>query len=131
MKLSLRTLQVSNNHSLKVISLIFGYLFWLILVQTQKINSVIEIPVGFYGLKENLQVTAPENLRVTFSGKRIDLSKVPFYPMASAHIDVSNINEPGEYKMQINETDIFLNNKIRLVNYSPETITVKISQKKV
>ena len=131
MKLSLRVLHLNNNHTLKIISFIFGYFFWLILVQTQKINSIVEIPIGFYGLKENLEVIAPENIKITLSGKRIDLANITPYQMAAAHIDATQFNNPGDYKVALTENEIFLNNKIKLVDFSPESVSIKINEKKV
>jgi hypothetical protein len=129
MKLTIKKVGL-NNHTLKIFSLIFGYLFWIILVQNQKINTTTDVPLCFYGLNENLEIIAPENIQIKILAKRIDLANIDHSQIAAIHVDANKYNIVGEYKIKLNDTDIFLHNKIKLIDYFPSEISIKVKEKK-
>ncbi len=129
MKLILKQHPHLINHSLKVVSLIFGYLFWAILAQNQNAQININIPIYFYGLKNNLEIESQENLKVKIEGRRSDLCKLDLKQLA-AHFDISHIDNVGEYKIDVQKADLFLHKKFKLIEYSPQIITIQIKEKK-
>lgn len=129
MKLSLKTFGL-NNTALKIISLILGYLFWLVLIQNQKINTTIEVPLYFYGLKNNFEVVGPENIKIKMNSKRSDLTHSDKSELAAIHIDASKFETPGKFPVHLNENDIFLHNKIKLLDYNPSIFNIEIKEKK-
>jgi hypothetical protein len=126
MKLSLRVPRLANQ-SLKIISLILGYFFWLTIAQTQNIDIKMDIPLCFYNTPANLDIAAPELIKINLFGKRLDLYNLDFTQLA-AHIDAKNITK-GDNEVKLSENEIFLHNKIKLVNYIPSTIIVQAKDK--
>ena len=118
-----------TNHLLKIVSFIFGYFFWLILVQTQKINITMKAPLCFYNLKENLEIETNENINITIYGTRNDLYLLNNYDNCAIHINASNF-EVGVNKINLKNEDIFLHHKIKLLDFNPSTVTIQIKEKK-
>jgi len=127
MKISLKTSPLPGLLP-KILSLIFGYSFWIILAQTQNVNKWIEIPVCFYGLNNNHEIIAPENLQVFITGKRSDLSVFNISQIA-VHIDISNLLI-GKHEINLTDKNIFLHNKIKLLHYNTSTMSIQITEKK-
>lgn len=118
-----------NRPILKVSSLIFGYLFWLIIAQNQSVSTTKEIPIYFYGLNKSLKIkNAPEAIKTTISGKRLDLSNFNVHEN-SAHVDASEIIETGSISVEVKRENIFLHNNYKLINYWPSSLTIQIDQK--
>lgn len=118
-----------NRPILKVSSLIFGYLFWLIIAQNQSVSTTKEIPIYFYGLNKSLKIkNAPEAIKTTISGKRLDLSNFNVHEN-SAHVDASEIAETGSISVEVKRENIFLHNNYKLINYWPSSLTIQIDQK--
>lgn len=118
-----------NRPILKVSSLIFGYLFWLIIAQNQSVSTTKEIPLYFYGLNKSLKIeNAPEAIKTTISGKRLDLSNFNVHEN-SAHVDASEISEIGSLSVEVKRENIFLHNNYKLINYWPSSLTIQIDQK--
>ena len=128
MKLILKQHPQLINHSLKVISLIFGYFFWLILANTQPTQISFDIPIYFYGLKDNFEIDSPEKLKITLSGKRLNLCNIDTYQIA-AHFDISNYTASGEYKINVSTADFFLHKDLKVINYFPRNFVIKIKEK--
>lgn len=130
MKVNSKQIGLNNNLIIKILSLILGYFFWLILVQNQKINISLHVPLCFYGIKENLEICdAPENIQVKLTGKRLDFANIN-YDKIAMHVDLSSHNQIGEYKIKLLENDIFLHNKIKLINYFPSEVLIQVKEKK-
>lgn len=125
MKLILKKIHLTNQ-SLKIVSFTLGYLFWIILAQTQNIQISVDIPLYFYNLKQDSQVDAVETINIQISGKRSDMQKLYFEQLA-AHIDLNNCIA-GENNIEINSSDIFLHNKFKLISYFPHTLKIQIKE---
>ena len=117
---------LTSNPLLKVVALIFGYTFWLILAQNQTIYLKHKIPLSFYIPENKLHLNAPTELTIGITGKRIDLQKLDFANLG-AHIDVSKLNSPGQYNIHISPEDIFLPNYVKLIHYSPVIIKLELT----
>lgn len=118
-----------NRPILKVSSLIFGYLFWLIIAQNQHISISKEIPLFYYGLSKNLKAdNAPEHISAIISGKRIDLTNFNSSENSS-HVDISNIEATGSYNIDVQKENIFLHNQFKLIDYWPSSLSIQIDQR--
>ena len=120
-----------NRPILKVSSLIFGYLFWLMIAQNQHISINHQVPLYFFGLNKDLKTTAaPEQINAIISGKRMDLANFNL-DENSAHIDVSNLDTAGSYNVKVPKENIFLHNHFKLLNYWPSSLSIQIDQKNI
>ncbi len=113
----------------KLIALIFGYSFWIMLVQTQSIVLPIDIPLCFYGVDTSLTFEAPETIKCLAQASRREFC-VP-KTVGAAHIDASFIKEAGTYQITVMPEQLFLRNEMNLVNYKPQIITVNVTRKDV
>ena len=119
-------IQLTNQLTLKIISLIFSYLIWSILSQQHIATIEKNIPICFYNLNDNFEISAPENLNIKVSGTRYDLW---FNESNAVHIDSSFVNEEKEYEFEIYPQHIFLRTQLNLISYKPSRI--KINAKKI
>lgn len=117
------------NHSIKIISLVLGYSFWAIFAQNQNITISTDIPIYFYGNCENLEIISPEAIQAYLLGKRLEFGDTDCSKLA-AHINLSDITKEGDYNINICDNDILLQNKIKLVSYSPTSIKITVKEKK-
>ena len=124
--IAIRKQSITSNHLLKVSALIFGYAFWLILAQNQNIMLTQTIPLSFYMPQNKSNITAPTEITIGITGKRIDLQRLDFNNLG-AHIDTSDITQPGVYEIQILPEHIFLPNSVKLVHYSPVMVNLELS----
>ena len=114
---------------LKASSIIFGYLFWLILAQSQSVKINIDLPLFFYGIDKNLKLNPETDIvKGLISGKRIDIYNHQLADK-SAHIDLSSFNQPGTYSVALVKENIFLHNKLKLINYWPSNLSVQLEEK--
>ncbi len=115
---------------LSLSSIILGYSFWLILAQTQTIILDKKISLSFYGLESSLTIAnySQQEIYIKISGKRIELSQLTSNQII-AHIDVSNLKEPGNFEVEILKENIFLQDNIKLLEYSPSNLTIQINKK--
>jgi len=125
-KLVLKNIQ-TNNHLLKLLSVIFGYAFWVMLAQLQIIELKLKIPLSFYGLQNNLKINTQENVNVQLAGKRMNFYDLDISKLA-AHINLENIKNEGKYNINLLPENIFLHNKIKLLNYDPTNIWIEIQK---
>lgn len=117
-----------SNHTLKALSIIFGYTLWLIFAQANRINISYDIPIAFYGLSESLSVDSQDTVFAHITGKRSDLSKINISQPA-VHIDLSYIKDPGNYEINLSENQFFLRNEIKLLNYFPSKLIIRVKSK--
>jgi len=127
MKLILTLKRITtNNQLLKIASLVFGYSFWIMLAQIQKIDLNLKVPVSFYGLQNNLKVSSAENIEVNLSGRRMDFYNLDISKLA-IHINLAHLSSTGSYNINILPENIFLHNKIKLLDYLPSKILIQVS----
>jgi hypothetical protein len=115
-----------NSSVLKIVALIFGYAFWLILAQNQSLQIMQKIPLSFYTTKSDLKITAPTEIELNLLGKRRDLQKIDPASLGT-QIDISHITKAGIYPVQIETGHIFLPNNVKLLYYTPVMINLEIS----
>jgi hypothetical protein len=131
MKLTLKKIGMSSNHVLKIFSVILGYSFWVIMAQNQKINTILNIPVCFYDLKENISIKAPHTNCISIVGNRSDLKNMHKPEFASIHINASGFDKAGDYMIALKDSDIIMqDSKVKLLNYYSENILVNIKEVK-
>jgi YbbR domain-containing protein len=116
---------LGSNCILKISALIFGYAFWLILAQDQTIEITPMIPLSFYMPENNFKIVAPSELTAKLSGKRLNLQKLNLNNIG-AHIDASNLNQPGTYRIEINPEHIFLPSYVKLLYYHPVIVNLEL-----
>lgn len=119
---------ITNNQLLKISSIIFGYAFWIMLAQVQTIELNIKLPISFYNLPANLKINSPENIQVNLSGKRSDFYNLDITKLA-VHINLEHISKDGNYNINVTPENIFLHNKIKLLNYVPANFMIEICNK--
>ena len=115
-----------NSSVLKIVALIFGYAFWLILAQNQSLQIMQKIPLSFYTTKSDLKITAPTEIELNLLGQRHDLQKIDPSSLGT-QIDISHITKAGIYPVQIETNHIFLPNNVKLLYYTPVMINLEIS----
>jgi YbbR domain-containing protein len=123
MKAVLKKLLLANL-PLKLISLTLGYAFWCMLSQTHVATREFSVPLTFYNVPEQLIVQAPESVRVTLVGKRIDFWNLDRKALA-AHIDLTG-KQTGDHPITICAADLFLPDTIKVVHYAPSNISVQL-----
>lgn len=124
--MKIKRIPIANNITIKIISLIFGYLIWLTFSKDQIVTYDISVPIYFFNEPENLKIEYTEFIKAKISGKKRDISKNILNNLASAHIDLSAYNNPGEYELDIYPEDIFLINRLNLLNYYPSKIKIRL-----
>ena|SRR3990167_3890910 len=119
--MKLNQIPLTDNLTIKVISLIIGYLIWSILSQHQ--CDIVEkwIPICFYN-NDNFELTTNEFIKIKLSGLRKNLW---FNENNAVHIDASFINEKKDYTFSINPEHIFLRQGINLISYEPTNIVIQ------
>ena len=118
---------LGRNSLLKIVALLFGYAFWLILAQDQLIQITPIIPLSFYTPENNFKISAPHELTIGITGKRLDLQKLNLHNIG-AHIDLSDLTKAGTYQLQVTTENIFLPNYVKLLYYHPVMINLELSE---
>ena len=116
-----------KNITLKILSLIFGFIIWCMLSEYQTITLEQTIPVCFYGASNDLIVSANEDIVVTLSGKRTNIYWFDKKALA-LHVDVHTLHM-GHNIVSITPASLFLPETIKLIDYSPSAIAVTVEKK--
>jgi hypothetical protein len=116
-----------SNAPLLIISLVLGYSFWYIASYDQTIMLNLNVPLCFAGAVDNYKLHAPENIDVTFKGKRADIYALDKEALA-AHINISKLL-PGTHGILLTKQHLFLPDNITLVQYTPSNLTITIADK--
>lgn len=112
-----------NNASIKVLSLIFGFLLWVTLSQSYQTTVWLTVPVCFYN-NEQKNITAPETIQIELQGKRTDLMLLDLSRLA-VHLDAQQLTQPIQ-TVAISAHNLFLPDSIKLVHYTPSNITINL-----
>jgi len=118
---------VLNNPQIKIISVILGYFFWYVISQSHIADITISAPVCFYKKPKNLQIEAPEKIKIQLSGKRADLYTIDMNTIAF-HIDMQNATV-GKKLVPLTKKQLLLPESIRLVRCQPAIITISTTEK--
>lgn len=98
--------QLTLHHNfIKVASCIIGYSLWAFMAQNQHITVKQTIPLCFFQTNDTYQISAPESVAVTLSGKRKDMYR--YAPEQNAfHINASGLKE-GKHQIQLTTENLF------------------------
>lgn len=122
------TRRVFNNAHLKIISLIIGYGFWLLLSQSHYTTMSYQVPMCVDNPSESHTYKHPETIQVSLTGKRADVRMLDVANLA-VHIDGSKL-PLGTSNLTISGETLFLPDWISLVHYYPATNEITVSVKK-
>lgn len=111
---------------IKINACLIGYGLWMLLGHHQQITTEMKVPVCFYQTEEHLQIDAPEYIQAVIQAPRAYLK---FYnPQSSAiHLDAGALHE-GTNHIFIKKENLFLPDKINLVNLVPSKIIVTLKK---
>lgn len=115
-----------NNAPLKVISFILGFTLWYTFSQSNMTEFWITVPLCFHSTPESYQIEAPENVSIKLAGKRSDLYAIDTNNLA-IYINTQNLST-GINTLTLTNRDLFLPDTIKLINYRPTPITIKIHE---
>ena len=113
---------------LKVLAIIYAYLWWVIISQSLGSTIKINLPILLYDAPENLNIKAPDSVDLYIKGKRYDirnfLSQSP-----TINVDAKRFSDPGHHKYPILQEHIFLPEEIKLLDYKPSQLDVYVIRK--
>jgi hypothetical protein len=109
---------------IKIISLVFGYLFWYILSQSHTTKIWLEVPICFYDLPQNMQIDSREKIKIELSAKRCDLYTIDMENLAF-HINTQKLT-PGKHIVKLSEEQLLLPEAIKMVGSWPSSIPVLV-----
>jgi hypothetical protein len=110
---------------LKMMSLILGSLFWVIISDSFISSRWVTLPVCFYN-SATKKITAPETIRIELKGKRTYLKQLPEKDLA-LHIDAQDL-PTGSHKIEITKDLLLLPSSIILGESLPHSIMVTVTQ---
>lgn len=113
---------VTNNLTLKILSLIMGYTFWFVWSQTQLTYCSITVPLCVYNLADNAQIEAPESVQVNLAGKLRDIYHLDLNNLA-VHIDGETLHE-GSNTYALTAEQLFVPDTIKMVHYAPSNVVI-------
>lgn len=119
----LKKIPVTNNLTVKVVAIIFGYALWLTFSRHQPVAAEIEIPIYFFNQNKELKIDSPHNIRAKIKGLKKDI----VLGSSGVHIDLQDYHQTGEYEIEIYPDNIFLLNNLNLINYYPSKIKIQIT----
>jgi hypothetical protein len=113
---------VTNNLTLKALSLIMGYTFWFVWSQTQTMSYTLNVPLCVYNTPETAQFQAPEKVKVQLAGTLQDFYNLDLDNLA-IHVDGSTLHE-GNNRCVVNNEQLFVPDNIKMIHYAPSNITI-------
>lgn len=112
-----------SNLTIKIFSVFMGFYLWSFLGGIYWHTKSVRVPVCLYNIPTNKQIMVkPEYVSVQIQGKRADLKQCSDIAF---HLNAATLAE-GEHKLAPHEEDLFLPKTVSMVNYKPQTITVKV-----
>ena len=118
MRISLQK-TLANKHSLRINSILIGFLLWSILGSMHSTTITVQVPLCFYdGQQNTVTLTdAPEFITITLKGARSDLRAIDFNNLA-VHVDTENFKK-NKNGIILTNKNLFLPKQVKLVHYSP------------
>lgn len=113
---------ITNNLTLKVISLIMGYTFWFTWSQTQTTSYNLDVPLCVYNIPDTAQIKAPETISIALAGTLQDLNNLDLNNLA-IHIDGTTLRE-GDNQCIVKDEQLFVPDTIKMVHYAPSNILI-------
>lgn len=114
-----------DNKILKINSLLIAFVLWSIISESFTINKSYKVPLIFYNSKDNIIINAPESIKIELKSKKsilFDLNKNNL----AVYIDSKELSN-GNNQYIITEKNLFLSPAIKLVDYEPRNLEIKIS----
>jgi YbbR domain-containing protein len=115
---------IRTKPTLKISSVLFGYMWWSILNYHQPVKTSFTIPVAFYNQSENIDIDAPQKITIYITGKRSLLTQLRTESLC-AHIDAKNFRT-GSHLVHVSLENLFLPEGIHLIDYVPSPLVVRI-----
>lgn len=113
-----------SNKILKLVSLILGFITWSLLWNYQSSSTWIQVPISFYNIPSQMQVTAnQEKISIQLHGKLADIKGCNDLAL---HIDASNF-KPGKQCISPDPELLFLPSSVKLVHSKPLFLQITIT----
>jgi hypothetical protein len=113
---------VTNNLTLKVISLIMGFTFWFVWSDKQPTSCRVDVPLCVYNVPENAQFDAPETVKIQLSGKLKDLYDLDLDNLA-VHIDGATLRE-GNNQCIVKNEQLLMPDDVKMTHCKPSNIMI-------
>jgi len=113
---------ITNNLTLKVISLIMGFTFWFTWSDKQATSCRVDVPLCVYNVPETAHFDAPETVKVELSGKLEDFYNLDLNNLA-VHIDASTLHE-GSNQCIVNNEQLLVPGDIKMTHCVPSNILI-------
>lgn len=120
---------ILNNAPRKMLSLLIGYHVWLVISTWLPTYRWIEVPLCFYETPADLQINAPESVRVAVAGNRSDLYHLDTHALA-VHIDTHTLT-PGRHALKLSHEQLLLPSTIHVSRWSPSNLVITLHKKEL
>lgn len=111
---------------IKINACLIGYGLWVLLGHHQQLTTHVQVPVCFYQTDNSTSIQAPEYIQATLQAPRAYLQF--FNPQNSAiHLNAAELH-PGKNYIFLKKENLFLPDKINLVNLVPSKIIVTLKK---
>ncbi len=118
---------ISNNHVLKVLSLIFGYGIWTLVTSNQQTTLVLKgVPLYFYNTGDTLIKSAPETIAIEIMAKRKVLQALDKQSIAVT-LNAQDLSD-GKQVVVLENEHLLLPSTVILTNTIPSNITIDIEK---
>jgi YbbR domain-containing protein len=125
---------ITVNPWLKLASILLAILLWFLVVSQGRSVIVVDVPVGFKNIPENLEtVNGPKAVSLSIEGQERLLKKLKKEDI-SVIIDLSDVKEgdtakEGNVFIPLSAQNVTLPNMLTVVDISPQTVKLKIEEK--
>jgi hypothetical protein len=123
MHISLQKLLV-NKHSIRISSLLIGFLLWSTISDLHKDSITVRIPLCLYG-EQAKTWEIPEQVTVTLYAKKSVLRAIDLTTLA-AHINADTLTNK-QTRIALTNKDLLLPNNVVVTNYSPLNLSAQRS----
>ncbi len=116
-----------SNITLKMVSLLLGLSFWILLDSYTHRAITLDIPICFYEQQSNKEIQSPTSMEVCLRGKRNDFQTMNVDSLA-IHINAQHL-KTGVNKLIVDQSTLFLPSSIKLVSYTPSNSMIIVKEK--
>lgn len=110
---------------LMVASLILGFTVWSILNSYQIATIQLDAPICFYNTHENINITAPESIKVLLNGKRSYFFNDGIRDIG-IFLNAQNLSR-GTHMIRVESEMLNVGPGITIVDYHPHTLKITVS----
>jgi YbbR domain-containing protein len=121
-------LLISNNLSLKIVSVVIASLFWLYVMAAKDTEKRVQVPVEIVNLDDSLTIVdkPPAALDVELRGDRLSLLTLSQVSLKLV-LDMKNVKE-GSVSFSNLEKSLVSNNRIRVTRVNPARIEITLAR---